>query len=80
MVAFVLSNFDESRQCLGLDNNRSLLSFEQSESNETLHGACMDSYFLSLLQGFGSDTVCFCFMMLYLERKKALFLRILKLN
>ena len=44
MVALVLSNFDENRQCLGLDNNRGLLSFEQSESNETLHGACMVSY------------------------------------
>ena len=29
VVAFVLSNFDENRQCLGIDN-RGLLSFEQS--------------------------------------------------
>ena len=30
VVGFVLSNFDENWQCLGLDNNESLLSFEQS--------------------------------------------------
>ena len=30
VVAFILSNFDENRQCLGLDNYWGLFSFEQS--------------------------------------------------
>ena len=29
VVAFVFSNFDENQQCLGIDNNRGLLNFEQ---------------------------------------------------
>ena len=30
VVAFVLGNFDENRQCLGIDNSLGLLSFERS--------------------------------------------------
>ena len=58
MVAFDLSNVGENRQCLCTDNNPGLLSFQQSQSNETLQSACI---VIKILSGFGGNTVCFCF-------------------
>ena len=62
MVAFVLSNFDENQQYLDLDNNQGLLQFEQRAMK-----LCMVLVWIVILivsEGFGSNTVCFCFMML----------------
>ena len=79
MVAFVWSNFDENRHCLGLDNNRGLLSFEQSWSNESLRGACIDSY-LNYVRRIWWQYSLFLFYDALTGGEKALFLHILKLN
>ena len=65
VVAFGLVTFDENRQCLGIDNNWGLLSFEQSWSNETVHSVSMDSYIKKKSsEVVGGNSVSFCFMMI----------------